>query len=109
MALTLARLVPSLLLLLLLLLLLPPPLAPAGGICREVEERGATGRLVPTPMPGEMERAGTLGGGPGSAPGERRCELREGFMSVGVSAAASAAVLVPNSDQDMRGLGWRGK
>jgi len=25
------------------------------------------------PMAGDIERAGTFGGGPGSAPGERRC------------------------------------
>jgi hypothetical protein len=47
------------------------------------EERGPTPIvLVPTPIPmptaGEMERAGMLGGGPGSAPGERRCIEREG-------------------------------
>lgn len=40
------------------------------------EERGATPLFVPTPMAGEMERAGMLGGGPGSAPGERRCMER---------------------------------
>ena len=74
-ALTLARLVPSALLLL--------PVAPVGCIDREdPEERGATGRLVPTPTAGEMERGGTFGGGPGSAPGDRRCELRERFISV---------------------------
>jgi hypothetical protein len=73
--LTLARLVPSALLLL--------PLALVGCIDREdPEERGATGRLVPTPTAGEMERGGTFGGGPGSAPGDRRCELRERFISV---------------------------
>lgn len=40
------------------------------------EDRGATPLFVPTPMAGEMERAGMLGGGPGSAPGERRCMER---------------------------------
>ena len=69
--LTLARLVPS--------FLLPLPLA----LDREgAEERGATGRLVPTPTAGDMERGGTFGGGPGSAPGDRRCELREEFILV---------------------------
>ena len=92
--LTLARRVPSFLL----------PLAPAvGGCCidREaVEERGATGRLVPTPTAGEMERGGTFGGGPGSpAPGERRCELRVEFISgllspPGVSRRLLLALLV---------------
>jgi len=33
--------------------------------------------LVPTPTAGDMERAGMFGGGPGSAPGERRCIERE--------------------------------
>jgi len=34
------------------------------------------------PTAGEMDRGGTAGGGPGSAaPGERRCEGREAFMS----------------------------
>lgn len=40
------------------------------------EDRGATPLFVPTPMAGEMERAGMLGGGPGSAPGERCCMER---------------------------------
>ena len=35
-----------------------------------VEERGATWPAMPTA--GEMERTGILGGGPGSAPGDRR-------------------------------------
>jgi len=66
---------------------LPPP--PAWIDRPAAEERGATPTvLVPTPIPipmpipiptaGEMERAGMLGGGPGSAPGERRCIEREG-------------------------------
>ena len=72
-ALTLARLVPS--------FLLPLPLALVGCIDREEPmERGATGRLVPTPTAGDMERGGTAGGGPGSPPGDRRCELRDGFI-----------------------------
>ncbi len=92
--LTLARRVPSFLL----------PLGPAvGGCCMDreaVEERGATGRLVPTPTAGEMERDGTFGGGPGSpAPGERRCELRVEFISAslrppGVSRRCLLALLV---------------
>lgn len=54
-ALTLARLVPS--------FLLPLPLALVGCIDREEPiERGATGRLVPTPTAGDMERGGTAGG-----------------------------------------------
>src|SRR5687768_4254630 len=59
--LTFVRRVPS------LLLRLPP----MGCICGldDVDERGATGRLVPTPTAGETERAGTFGGRPSSMPG----------------------------------------
>lgn len=42
----------------------------------DVDARGATGRLVPTPTAGEIDRCWRFGGGPNSAPGERRCELR---------------------------------
>lgn len=72
--LTFVRRVPS------LLLRLPP--TGCIGCLDDVEGRGATGRLVPTPTAGDMDRAGTFGGGPGSMPGERRCELRVEFMSI---------------------------
>jgi len=45
--------------------------------------------LVPTPTAGEIERGGTFGGGPGSAPGDRRCELRVEFISAAVPANVS--------------------
>lgn len=38
-----------------------------------MDERGCT--LPARPIAGEMDRAGTFGGGPGSAPGERRKDL----------------------------------
>src|SRR3954464_4428466 len=66
---------------------LPPP--PGGPDRPDAEDRGATPTvLVPTPIPmptaGEMERAGMLGGGPGSAPGERRCieRMEPGPLSI---------------------------
>lgn len=87
--LTLARLVPS------FLLPLGPTPGPVPGACcwgidlEALAERGATGRLVPTPTAGEMERGGTLGGGPGSpAPGERRWDVRIEFIS-GISAGGA--------------------
>jgi len=33
---------------------------------------------IPPPMAGDMVRAGMLGGGPDSTPGERRCIERDG-------------------------------
>jgi hypothetical protein len=47
---------------------------------------------VPTPMAGDMERGGTLGGGPDSAPGDRRCELRDRFILFSPSTPCSVAV-----------------
>jgi hypothetical protein len=89
----LARLVPSGLLP--LPLPLPLPLALVGCIDREeAEERGATGRLVPTPTAGDMDRGGTFGGGPVSAPGDRRCEVRVEFIS-GFARAGCLAVALP--------------
>ncbi len=49
---------------------------------------------MPTPTAGDMERGGTFGGGPGSAPGERRCEDRERFIPVPRFLGSSAAVLI---------------
>lgn len=65
--LTLVRRVPS--------LLFKLPLTGCIGL-DDVDARGATGRLVPTPTAGEIDRCWRFGGGPNSAPGERRCELR---------------------------------
>lgn len=65
---------------------LPPLLTLPAWLDRpSAEDRGATPMvLVPTPIPmptaGDIERAGMLGGGPGSAPGERRCIERVEFM-----------------------------
>lgn len=41
-----------------------------------MEDLGCT--LPARPTAGEIDRAGTLGGGPGSAPGDRRNDLCEG-------------------------------
>lgn len=84
----------------------------------DVEDRGATGRFVPTPTAGDMDRGGTFGGGPGSAPGERRCEAREGFIPVpqiNVLTLVVRLVLMPNPIRSCADLnrrltyfgGWR--
>lgn len=51
--------------------------------------------LVPTPTAGDMERAGMLGGGPGSAPGERRCIEREDADEFIICSRNSQSVRVP--------------
>ena len=58
-----------------LVFLLPPPLPPWYLLVMDaVDGRGATElAFVPTPTAGDIDLTGTLGGGPGSAPGERRC------------------------------------
>jgi hypothetical protein len=64
----------------------PPPAPPLVFPCNDrldaVDERGATPPPVPTPTAGDIVRAGMFGGGPGSAPGERRCMERGGPLSV---------------------------
>lgn len=63
-----------------------PPLV--GGLEDDVDGRGAPPLLV-VPTAGDIARAGTLGGGPGSAPGERRCMERE---------CTGACIVTPNLD-----------
>ena len=53
-----------------------PPLEFWADRFEDVDARGATLGPDPVPTAGDIERTGTFGGGPGSAPGERRCKER---------------------------------
>lgn len=69
-----------------------PPVFPCKDLLDAVDERGATPPPVPTPTAGDIDRAGIVGGGPGSAPGDRRCKERDGPPSVFIVFGAPSRV-----------------